>query len=262
MRTSLAAALPLLAACATLPPLRPADPAQAVANERSSAAAAAGGVRVVVRPGAPSGYGADLQDFLTPIDVTIENGSGREIDVRSTGFSLLAAGGLRYAALTPDEVRHAVGPYRGGAWGGHAYALRPGYAWAPYYPSRGWWAWSPGPGPWWNPVVHYGGAVPPRALTRGTLAPGGRTTLLLLFPVPFTSLSALTLDVNLADASGLGVAALRVPFVREGKRPAATPLPPIAAPPADAPAQPGAAPPQPPDAWETLPPQVPRYQIR
>jgi len=71
--------------------------------------------------------------------------------------------------------------------------------------------------------------------------------VLLFFPVPATSLTALELDVNLTDTSGQSVAALRLPFVREGQRPIPTPLPPTAAPPPEGPAQP-------PSPWQTEPP--------
>ena len=242
MRTPLAAALLLLAACVTVPPLRPADPAQAVANERSAAAAAAGGVRVVARPAAWTGGGDDLEEYLTPVDVRIQNGGGRALRVSHAAFSLLAPGGFRYEALSTDEVRHALGPYRGAVYGPYASFLGP-YAWAPFYPWggpwTGWWDWGFGPAPWWGSTL----AVPTRAFARGTLEPGGSTSVLLFFPVAATSLTALELDVNLADTSGQSVAALRLPFVREGQRPVPTPLPPTAAPPPEAPAP-----------WQTEPP--------
>jgi hypothetical protein len=235
MRTSPAAALLLLAACATLPPLRAADPAQAVATEPSTATAAAGGVRIFVRPGQWDGSG-DVEDYLTPVEVAIQNGSGRRLAVRPGSFSLLAPGGFRYEALSTSDVRRAFGPFRGSGYGYTFFSAYPWggppYPWGP--PWFGWWGWGYGPSRWWGPVPYssYGDPVPPRALAQGTLDAGGRASVLVFFPVPASSLTSLELNVNLADAEGQRVAELRVPFVREGHRPPMAPLPPTAAPPA------------------------------
>jgi hypothetical protein len=262
MRPLAPAAVLLLAACATLPPLRPADPSQAVANEKSAATAFAEGVRIVVRPGAWEG-GGDVEQVLTPVEVGIHNGSGRAVQVRPASFSLLVPGGFRYDALSPGDVRRALGPARGSAYGvGYAFAPwgPPFYAWSGPY--GGWWGWGGfGPSPWWGPVLVYGrpGAarIPSEALTKGTLEPGGDATILLFFPVPAENLDALELDARLSDASGQKLPELRVPFVREGRHAVATPLPPTARPqaPAPPPPEPG-APPQP-GTWQTLPPQRP-----
>ncbi len=253
MRTAIAATL-LLAACATTP-LRPADPAQAVANDRSAATAVAAGIRVVVRPGAWQGYRGDIDEYLTPVEVAIQNGSGRAIQVRPSAFSLFTPGGFRYEALSPEDVRHALGPWRGAVYG-YGYSFYGAYpVGGPFYPWGGGWAgwWGYGPHPWWGAVPYSGYAVPAKAFAKGTLDPGGSATVLLLFPVPATELNALELDATFADTSGTKLADLRVPFVREGQRPVPVPLPPTAAPPPGTPEQPGAAPP----TWQTIPPPQP-----
>lgn len=250
MRHLVPAAVLLLAGCITLPPLRPADPAQAVPNEKSAGTAFANGIRIVVHPGAWKG-GEDLEQYLTPVEVAIHNGSGRAVQVRPASFSLHVPGGFRYDALSTEEVRRFLGPMRGG----YGYAFVP---WGPpFYPRGGpyvgWWGWNGyGPSPWLGPVIYYGGPsygrIPTGALTKGTLEPGGDATILLFFQVPADTLSALALDATLSDPSGQRLADLRVPFVREGSRAVAMPLPPAAAEP-EAPAQPG--------TWQTVPPPRP-----
>lgn len=262
-RLALAAALPLLAACATVPPLRPADPAQAVPHDREAAAATADGVRLVVRPASWNGA-TRIDEYLTPVDVEIQNGSGRPLKVNPASFSLLAPNGFRYAALSGNAVRQALGPYRGAMVGGYGYVVRP-WGWGPYAgwagPWGGWWGYGFGPGAWWAGVPYDSGFVgaPSRAFVNGTLDPGGRARILVFFPVPATSLTALEVGVNLADPSGQLVASLRVPFARGG-HPAPVPLAPTAGPqPPGAQPPPAAAPPgAEPAPWTTEPPPQPR----
>ncbi|HEX9049758.1 MAG TPA: hypothetical protein VF841_04430, partial [Anaeromyxobacter sp.] len=252
MRHPLPAVLLLVGAACALPPLRPADPSQAVANERSAGTAFADGIRIVVRPGAWRDA-EDLEQTLTPIEVAIHNGSARGVQVRPASFSLLVPGGFRYEALSTDEVRRVLGPMRAGMYGGYTLVPwgPPLYPWGGPY--GGWWGWGGfGPGPWWGPYVAYGGPprVPSHAFTRGTLEPGGDASILLLFPVPADDLDALELDARLSDTSGQRLPELRVPFVREGRRAQAMRLPPAATG-APAPGQPGGAE-APPGAWQTV----------
>jgi hypothetical protein len=255
MRNRLAAAvaaLPLVAACATVPPLHPADPAQAVAHDRAAATAADDGVRITVRPNAWTGGAAGLDEYLTPVDVQIQNGSGRPLRVSPASFSLVAPNGFRYAALPTEAVRHALGPYRGVVYGGYGYSARP-WGWGPYAgwggPWGGWWGWGLAPGSWWGAYPYDFGFVgaPSRAFVNGTLDAGGHTTILVFFPVPETSLAALVIDASLVDTSGQKVASVHVPFAR-GKHPVPMPLAPTAGPQA-----PGTEPPAP-APWTTEPP--------
>ncbi len=258
MRKVLASAALLVAACATIPPLRPANPEQAVPNEKSAGTAFTDGVRIVVRPEA---WRDDYVDeYFTPIEVAVHNGSARAVQVRPASFSLLAPGGFRYDALTPADVRSVIGPMRAGNYGGYGYVLYPwGAPYGPWVgPYGGWWGWNGfGPGPWVGPVIYYGGRrpVPSHALAQGTVEPGGSATVLLFFPVPADKLNALELHASLSDAAGQKVAELRVPFVREGKRAEAMPLAPTAAPPVS---QPGAAPSPQGPSWQTTPPPPPK----
>lgn len=255
MRTPIAAAALLVAACATVPPMRPVDPSQAVAKDPSAAAALAAGVRLVVHPEAWAAGAGDLEAHLTAIEVAIENGSDRALQIRPATFSLRAPDGMRYDALAGDELRRVFGPYGGRGYGWAYYGA---YPWGPYPWSLHRWGGYPGGiggayGPWWSGHPVYPGRVPARALAQGALDPGGKTSVLLFFPVPAASLTALELNVTLVDTSGRSVAEVRVPFAREGHRPTVRSLPPIAAPPSEAPAQPPPAEPGAPAPWETVP---------
>src|SRR5512140_3691613 len=99
MRSAIAAVLIVASGCATVPPLRPADPAQAIANEPSAAASVVSGIRLLVRPGGWKGYSGDLDAYFTPVEVAIQNGSGRALRIRPESFSLLTPNGFRHEAL-------------------------------------------------------------------------------------------------------------------------------------------------------------------
>jgi hypothetical protein len=250
------AAISLLAAACGHAPLLPANPAQAVAHERSAATDVAGGVRVVIRPEKWEGYRGDLEEYLTPVEVSIENGSGRAIQLHASSFALRTPKGVQYAALSPQDMRYAVGAWRGATFASYSYYGAPGvgpyfYPWAPTFgPTFSVWN---GTHSWWGAVPYYGYGygLPSRALVKGTLEPGGKTTVVLLFPVPAAELKAWELDASFLDVAGAKVGELRVPFVREGEHMPPMPLPPTAAPPPSAPGQPGAP------TWQTEPPANP-----
>ncbi len=248
MRLAFVASLALTCACATLPPFRAVDPAQAVPREPDAASVDAGGVRITVRPGSWSGTSRDLEDVLTPVEIAIENRSGRALQVRPDAFGLVAPNGFRYAALEPRAVRRLLAPYTGGPgwyYGFYGVYPWPGFyqPWGAFYPYSWWGPWGPY-GPYYGPP--YPPAPPPRALaTKGTLEDGGHVSLLLLFPVPATSLSSIVFEANLLDPSGAPVSAARAPFAREGR-----PLPP----PPRQPSGPPAPPEQPPSPASATPP--------
>lgn len=250
MRAPTAAAALLLAACATVAPMRPVDPSQAVGDDPSAASAETAGVRLVVRPEAWAEGTGDLGADLTAIEVAIENRSDRALQIRPAAFALRTPDGMRYDALAGDQLRRAFGPYRGRGYGwayGPPWGPRPWslHRWGGYPGGFGW-----AYGPWWGGHPVSSGRVPARALAQGALDPGGRISVLLFFPVPSGRLTAFELDATLVDTAGRSVAEVRVPFAREGHRPTVRPLPPIAAPPPEAPAaEPGA-----PSPWETVPP--------
>jgi hypothetical protein len=239
----------LLGGCVHLAPFAPVIPAQAVRDDPRSATAEAAGVRMTVHVGDWSGWPEDLDDFATPVEVQIENGSGRELQLRHPLFALLVPSGFRYDALSPREVRRLLrglaygyagpGGWYYGAWGVYPWP-GPLMPWPDAYP---WFAWGPPPPP-----------PTPAPLPNGRLAPGGRVSLLVFFPVPATRLERCAFEADLVASDGTRLGRIQVPFERRAAAPvAAGPIlpPPPPGPPASTPTPP--APPAPPAAAPAAP---------
>jgi hypothetical protein len=249
--TLLPLALAAAAVAGCVHPVRflPASAAFAVAEQPDAATAVRDGVRLVVHVGGWRGAPDDLDDRVTPVEVWVENDSGRPLRIGPEQFTVLAPHGFRYQALEPQEVQRLAAPAYGSG-----VVVYPGYYGAYPWPG-GWGPWHhPGvyPWAWWGwggpPVVYYQppAATPPPPTPRGTLESGGSISLLLFFPVPARSLGALEVVADLADDRGQPVTTIRVPLVREGAAPA--PPSPAPAPPATPPATPPPPPPEPPPA--------------
>lgn len=248
----------LAAGCIYLPPLVPSDPTHAVVGDPQSAAVEAGGVRVMLHP---ADWGSDLEAYVTPVELLLENGSGKEIVLRPKLFTLSIPRGARYEALTAGELRRFL---RSTSYGyGYGYA---GY-WYP--PAYGPWAW---PGSYWGWKRHrpYGywadpwfvpmvppppppppvQIPPPPPTATGTLAPGAKGSVLLFFPVPANDLRRFTFEALLVTADGSTVGKIEVPFERLAKGKATRAEPPRSAPPAELtpPRAPAPPPPTPPPA--------------
>jgi hypothetical protein len=214
----LAAAL----ACASAPQqLRPSDPAQTVAGEPLAGAASAAGVRVTVRPAAASGWIVD--DRLTPVEVVIDNRSGRNLLLRPERFAVVMPDGARADALTREEIRRRYGP----SVGDETDPIRV-YQRSPtgvvYFP----WANLP---PGWVGIVPAATLAPSATLARKDLASGSAARVLLLFGLPAARLDRFELQAELVDPAGEPVATIRVPFERGPQRAEWESLPPIASPP-------------------------------
>jgi len=221
MRKLLAlSALALTSACAHLPPLVSATPAQAVPSDPRSATAEVGQVRLTVRPDRWRGWPSDLNKYVTPVEVLIENGSAKELAVRHTHFSLLLPNGFRYDALSGAEIRRFADTVYG-AGGGHwyygAYGVYPWpglfMPWPGYYPYL-WWG-----DPWWGDPWY--GAPPPPPPPRGLnptpsgkLIPGGRVAILVFFPVPADAVPACTFEAQVIATDGTELGTARMPFER------------------------------------------------
>jgi hypothetical protein len=219
MRAPLALAAAVFAAgCAHLAPLRPAQSGQVVAGDPQSATTELMGVRLTVRPDDWRGWPDDLDQVLTPVEVLVENKSGKELDLRPSLFSLLGPDGRRWATLGPGEVRRSLRAYR--RWYGAYY---PGWYGA-YYP--GWFGFYPRPGfyrPWLEPYPYsWWDAWPagppaqpsPRPSTAASLLDGGHASVLLFFPVPAEELPSLTVEARLTAVGGEQLGEVRLPFVR------------------------------------------------
>jgi hypothetical protein len=232
-RSLLLATIALAGGCyARLPPLGPSNPEQIVQNDPHSAATEAGSVRITVHPDDWRGYPSDLDEYVTPVELFVENGSAREIVIRHTLFSLGLPNGFRYDALAPAELRRFLTP-RGyyGANGYWYYGAFGVYPWPGlyipgrhYYPYL-WWG-----DPWFGPSP-LPPPPPPRPSVAptppGTLAPGGKVSVLVFFPVPANSLGSFTFEAQIMGSDGTTLGNIRVPFERrEAPKPGARPTAP------------------------------------
>ncbi len=229
----------------------PATPEEAVQGQPEAATGEVAGVRLTVHAGDWRGAPEDVEDRATPVEVYVENDSGRPIAIGPEHFGLLAQNGFHYQALDSAEVQRLFGQsYRGvpvyyGFYGAYPW---PGF-WRPYrhrfypYMGFGWysgWGWY-GPPVYWAPAPEPPPAPPPQP--RGTLQNGGNVSLLLFFPVPASSLGSLEVTMNVVDAQGAQLGTIRVPMVRQapgqqqGSRPATPPTPPPSQSPPAPPAQ-------------------------
>lgn len=216
----------LTAGCAMGPELSPAPGADRVAGHEDAAVREVAGVRTVVQADAWTGTPAILPE-LTPLQISIENNSGRPLRIQYHQFALVAPSGRRYAALPPYKIEGTavtsaplmapVFPYRN-------------FSFAPYYNPgalglTGW----PGPFPY-DPVYasHYYGLwqtplptedMLEKALPEGVLAEDGYLRSgFLYFEAVDEDLSRVDFTFELVDAtSGERFGTIRIPFsVREG----------------------------------------------
>jgi hypothetical protein len=233
----------------------PASPDQAVEGQPEAATAEAAGVRITVHAGDWGGSPKDLEERLTPVEVFIENGSGRALLVRPEYFGLVGPNGFRYQALEPGEVQRRAAAQRDGVAYVGVYGAYPwpGF-WRPwrhgFYPYV-WWGWYGPVYPYWGPPPP--ARVEPQPSPRGTLEPGGSVSVLLFFPVPSLELPRLELRVDLEAESGSEIGTIRVQLVRtDGAAPRSAPRP-KATPPPSGPPPSGPPPSGPPPAPPTAP---------
>ncbi len=187
----------LLAACIPETQLRPRADARQVPGDTSAAVAEAHGVRLIADGAAWKGRPGDLERRMTPVEVRVENHSGRTLNIRYANFDLLGASRFHYAALSPERIQESgnaqpqcVAAYTPGYWGLYG-AWGPRWGWRHNTPWRYPW---PGPyyDPFWDPF--YGPApytrceeplptrdMTERALPEGTLEDGGTVSGFLYF---------------------------------------------------------------------------------
>ncbi len=186
--------------------LRAADPAQALEGASNEAQGEVEHVAVRVAVGGWRGQPRDLEQRLTPVDVTVSNGSGKEIRLGPEAFKLVKAGGTALRALDQNAVTRALDDLAG-------FGTRPAPRRGETFPGYD----SPRPGTGTRP----GAPVPPPGswyfsqLPSGTLAPGRQTSMLLFFDVPARTLAAAAFEVQVVDAAGAPLGVVRIPFTRE-----------------------------------------------
>jgi hypothetical protein len=209
--------------------LTPAPDARLVPNRTQAAFAESHGVRIVAEADAWYGSPSDLEGLILPLLVTVENRGSVPIRLRYAGFTLVAADGRRYRALSPFDIRGAVSePLPYGAypdWGDAPYL-------GPYYP--GWRPGGPFPRRWyydryWDRYA-YGYYPPPypayrrvplptpdmiqAALPERVVQPGERVTGFLFFEGVPARVSRVDFVADLIDArTSAPLGTVSIPFV-------------------------------------------------
>jgi hypothetical protein len=205
--------------------LKPAAEAQTVVGMPSAAVTESDAVRLVVEPGAWTGYPSNLRREVLPLKVTVENRSEQPVRLRYEDFALESGQGVRYTPLPPfriegSVVQRAETPvYRlVPRFGYHRFLVAPWYM--PYYvglhPWRYGWSFSPAYYdayyPRWEVDLPTSDMLE-RAMPEGSVEPGGMVTGFLYFPTIDDGIEHITFEAELTQgADGATVAALSVPF--------------------------------------------------
>lgn len=232
------------AACVKEPQLRPLADARTLAGNEAAAVTESEGVRLVADGDAWSGTPGNLERSLTPVEVRLENRSGRPLEVKYAHFVLEGYSRFRYSAIPPLALREeALSQAPGSVWepeSGTGGSGSVGVAWhtgwgvgrGAGWHGRGWgwgwggWGW---PGGWYDPFwggPYYPGygypacnePLPTRdmlteALPEGTLEDGGTVTGFLYFQGVGERERAVTLQAKLVDArTQEQFGSLRIPF--------------------------------------------------
>lgn len=220
----------VMAGCIPEARLQPRPDARSLAGNTSAAVAEAAGVRLIADGAAWKGSPRNLERRLTPVEIRLENQSGRPLSIRYELFDLVGESRFHYAALSlldMEEARDAgpvcvSGYVPGYSWGLYA-SWGSRWGWRSRVPWRPWW-----PGPFYDPFYdpYYG--PPPyvrceeplptedmlaRALPEGSLENGGTVAGFLYFQGVAEREHQVILQARLVDAStGEPFGELRIPF--------------------------------------------------
>ena len=97
-----------LFACSHLPELKPDPAAPRAPGNPNLAFVEDAGVRVYAAGDTWQGDPKDLAKVFTPVQVTIENQSGRVLRIGYTTFKLVGSSGFAYAAIPPLQARATI----------------------------------------------------------------------------------------------------------------------------------------------------------
>jgi len=211
-------------ACATQ--LRPAPDAEVAPGPGRGAVDRAAGVRVEARVGAWRWEPENLARALTPVQVEIDNHSGRALRIRYEEFVLVDGAGERFAALPPFDIEADVTERRPAyttAYGLHGFHVAPHLSY--YYPRA-----SVHHGPFLHHPHYYGTGYPrlreielptndmlARALPEGVLDPDAGVTGFVYFePVEEPAEDEVAFRLVLVDAAnGERFGTVEIPFAAE-----------------------------------------------
>ena len=213
--------------CGHEPYLVPAPSARVVPDEKDAAQAEAFGVRLVVNGNAWRGYPVDLEDVISPVQISVENHSGKPLSLRYRDFSLVnEQDDFKSTALPPFKMDGSVASH-------YAPIVAPGFGFggfwiAPYYypvfgPDLDIW---PGDFPY-DPdyyQLYFGywpSSLPTRsmleqAIPEGVLGDGGHLSGFLYFPRVKKNVQAVSFQFQLQDAkTKQDIGKVEVPLLRK-----------------------------------------------
>ncbi len=217
-----------IAGCVPETRLQPLPDAPSPAGDPSAVIAESQGVRLIADGDAWRGSPSNLERRLTPVQVRLENQSGRPLSVRYEFFDLVGQSRFHYAALPPLELEDVSdrGPYcvaSAPPWGVYG-SSRWSWGWGRAPWRRPWW---PSPfydpfydpyGPYYRPYVRCEEPLPTQdmmelALPEGTLDDGGIVSGFLYFQGIAERERQITLQARLVDAeTGEPFGTLSIPF--------------------------------------------------
>lgn len=206
--------------------LRPAPGVATLPNQKKTAVATLAGVRVTARGDNWRGQPGNLEDFITPMQVSIENNSNRPLRIRYNTFNLATSNGLRSAALPPQNIKGTttiatpVTTLRPRFYS-RRFALAPWYS--PWY--RGYRVWHR---PWAFDAGYYDQyyaywqvALPTtdmleQVIPEGVLEPEGQVSGYLYFQKLRADVERAEFAAQLVDAeTGQNFGTINLPFIRK-----------------------------------------------
>ncbi len=231
-------ALLAAAGCVRETQLRPLANAETVAGDKEAVATENAGVRLVADGDAWRGNPGNLEQRVTPVEVRLENHSGRPLRVKYGDFALVGESRFRYSAIPPLALRDTAVSQapETGTGGAGSVGLAWSTGWGPYSSRYGYgygrgrgrfWGWPGGfYDPFWGSPFYGPYAYPYRhpeplptqdmlnkALPEGTLEDGGTVVGFLYFQGVADREASVTLQAKLVDANtGEAFGSLGIPF--------------------------------------------------
>ena len=229
MRVVLAALTASVGACATEPQLLPASGHKSSIGRRTLAVESRSGVTVTADGSVWDSSPKNLPTEVTPVWVTLHNGTGRSLRVQYDEFTLRGASGAIYVALAPYVLRGSPSrPAFEVPDGGYFDKFKVAAYLAPFYPWLPVWSGPLPHGPSIQSVAWRAGwpsaDMLDRALPEGVLENSGTASGFLYFQKVDVRESRATFLAGLQEPTGAlqpthQVAAIDIPFFRVNRRP-------------------------------------------
>lgn len=200
--------------------LSPATSARTVWRQPDRAVAQESGVRITADPQAWGARPADLDRTMTPVQVTIQNRSGKPLRLSYDEFVLVTPDGKEYQPESPFRIDGSERPIATPMLDYDRFAVAPRYA--PFYPGVEVWPDSITPAEqvtsnrwtttWSDPLPT--DEMLSLALPEGVLKPGGKVAGFVYFPKVDASAGRVEFRADLDNAeTGGQVATIAIPFL-------------------------------------------------